>query len=66
MAILFISARISLLVPMILARFILLIKTARYVLELNSGYTAAHHWKLGDKLDLKGILNIMHAILYYH
>ncbi len=24
-------------------------------LELNSGYTAAHHWKVGDKLDLKGI-----------
>ena len=30
-------------------------KNARYVLELNSGYTAAHHWKVGDKLDLKGI-----------
>ncbi|MDE1921309.1 MAG: DUF192 domain-containing protein [Candidatus Omnitrophica bacterium] len=25
---------------------------ARYVLELNSGFTAAHHWKTGDKLDL--------------
>jgi uncharacterized membrane protein (UPF0127 family) len=30
-------------------------KRARYVLEINSGYTASHHWKLGDKLDLKGI-----------
>mgnify|MGYP003392834945 CR=1 FL=1 len=30
-------------------------KEDRYVLELNSGYTASHHWKLGDKLDLKGI-----------
>ena len=29
-------------------------EAARYVLELNSGYTAAHHWKVGDKLDLKG------------
>ncbi len=28
---------------------------ARYVLELNSGYTTSHHWKVGDKLDLKGI-----------
>jgi uncharacterized membrane protein (UPF0127 family) len=28
---------------------------ARYVLEINSGYTVSHHWKLGDKLDLKGI-----------
>jgi len=28
---------------------------ARYVLELNSGYTLSHHWKLEDKLDLKGI-----------
>lgn len=28
---------------------------ARYVLELNNGYTTTHHWKLGDKLDLKGI-----------
>ena len=24
---------------------------ARYVLELNSGYTATHQWKEGDKLD---------------
>ncbi len=30
-------------------------KEARYVLELNSGYTTSHHWKVGDKLDLKGI-----------
>jgi len=30
-------------------------KPARYVLELNSGYTASHHWKVGDKLDLRGI-----------
>ncbi len=30
-------------------------KEARYVLELNSGYTKAHHWKVGDKLELKGI-----------
>jgi len=29
---------------------------ARYVLELNSGYTTMHHWKVGDKLTLKGIL----------
>ncbi|MBF0511812.1 MAG: septum formation protein Maf [Candidatus Omnitrophica bacterium] len=28
---------------------------AKYVLELNSGYTLAHQWKLGDRLDLKGI-----------
>lgn len=28
---------------------------ARYVLELNSGYVASHQWKLGDKLDLKGV-----------
>jgi uncharacterized membrane protein (UPF0127 family) len=28
----------------------------RYVLELNSGYTASHQWKVGDKLELKGIL----------
>ena len=28
-------------------------KPARYVLELNSGYTASHQWKLGDKLDMK-------------
>ena len=27
-------------------------KEARYVLELNSGYTISHHWKVGDKLDL--------------
>ena len=26
-----------------------------YVLELNSGYTSSHHWKVGDNLDLKGI-----------
>jgi len=30
-------------------------KRARYVLELNSGFTATHHWKVGDNLDLKGI-----------
>jgi len=30
-------------------------KLARYVLELASGYTASHHWSLGDKLDFKGI-----------
>jgi uncharacterized membrane protein (UPF0127 family) len=30
-------------------------KAARYVLEVNSGYTASHLWKLGDKLDLKGV-----------
>ncbi len=30
-------------------------KQARYVLEINSGYAASHHWKAGDKLDLKGI-----------
>ncbi len=29
---------------------------ARYVLEIQSGYTVSHHWKLGDQLDLKGIL----------
>ena len=23
-------------------------EAARYVLELNSGYTATHHWKVGD------------------
>ena len=28
---------------------------ARYVLELNSRYTVKHHWKTGDKLDLRGI-----------
>jgi len=28
---------------------------ARYVLEVPSGYTLAHHWKLGDRLKLKGI-----------
>ncbi len=28
---------------------------ARYVLEINSGYSTSHHWKVGDKLDLKGI-----------
>ena len=28
---------------------------ARFVLELNSGFTATHHWLVGDKLDLKGI-----------
>jgi uncharacterized membrane protein (UPF0127 family) len=28
---------------------------ARYVLEINSGYAASHNWKLGDKVDLKGI-----------
>jgi len=30
-------------------------KEARFVLELNSGYTATHHWQVGDKLDLKGV-----------
>jgi uncharacterized membrane protein (UPF0127 family) len=30
-------------------------QNARYVLELNSGYTASHHWNVGDKIDLKGI-----------
>ena len=33
-------------------------QAGRYVLELNSGFTGTHHWKLGDKLDLKGILNL--------
>jgi len=28
-------------------------KPARYVLEINRGYTASHHWKPGDKLDLR-------------
>jgi uncharacterized membrane protein (UPF0127 family) len=28
---------------------------ARYVLEINSGYTTSHQWKLGDKLVFKGI-----------
>ncbi|MBF0570503.1 MAG: DUF192 domain-containing protein [Candidatus Omnitrophica bacterium] len=28
---------------------------SRFVLELNSGYTASHRWNAGDKLDLKGI-----------
>ncbi len=27
-------------------------KIARYVLEINSGYAASHHWKLGDKLQI--------------
>jgi len=30
-------------------------KEARYVLELNSGFTTTHRWMVGDKLDLKGI-----------
>jgi hypothetical protein len=30
-------------------------QNARYVLELNSGYTSTHHWQVGDTLDLKGI-----------
>jgi len=30
-------------------------QNARYVLEINSGYAASHHWLLGDKIDLKGI-----------
>jgi len=30
-------------------------QNARYVLELNSGYTSAHQWKVGDKLDFKGV-----------
>jgi uncharacterized membrane protein (UPF0127 family) len=29
---------------------------ARYVLELNSGFTALHHWKVGDSLQLNGIV----------
>ena len=29
---------------------------ARYVLEINSGYTSSHNWMVGDKLDLKSIL----------
>lgn len=32
---------------------------ARYVLELNSGYTASHDWKVGDKLRLEGISGIL-------
>jgi len=30
-------------------------QNARYVLEVNTGYTGAHHWNLGDKLDLRGV-----------
>ena len=30
-------------------------ESARYVLELNSGYTASHHWAAGDLLSLKGL-----------
>lgn len=30
-------------------------QNARYVLELNSGYTASRYWKVGDQLKLKGI-----------
>jgi len=30
-------------------------QSARYVLELRSGFTTTHHWKVGDKLDLKGV-----------
>jgi len=30
-------------------------EAARWVLELNSGYTASHGWKLGDKIVFKGI-----------
>ncbi len=30
-------------------------RKARYVLEINSGYTTSHNWKVGDKLDFKGI-----------
>ena len=30
-------------------------QNARYVLELNNGFTTTHLWKVGDKLDLKGI-----------
>ena len=30
-------------------------KPARYVLEINSGYTSSHSWKVGDKLNFKGI-----------
>ena len=33
-------------------------KEARYVLELNSGYTTSHHWKVGDKLDLNHLLGL--------
>ena len=28
--------------------------SARYVLEINSGYAALHQWKVGDMLSLKG------------
>jgi uncharacterized membrane protein (UPF0127 family) len=31
------------------------VQKARFVLELNSGYTTSHRWKAGDNLDLKGI-----------
>jgi len=31
-------------------------QSARYVLELNNGYTNVHHWQVGDQLDLKGVL----------
>jgi len=31
-------------------------KAARYVLEINSGYTSSHHWNIGDKLEFKGVL----------
>jgi hypothetical protein len=27
-------------------------EAARYVLELNNGFTASHHWKVGDKLRI--------------
>lgn len=30
-------------------------QTARYVLEINSGYVVSHHWKLADELKLNGI-----------
>ena len=33
-------------------------KEARFVLELNSGYSASHHWKVGDKLDLNHFLGL--------
>jgi uncharacterized membrane protein (UPF0127 family) len=33
-------------------------KEARFVLELNSGYAASHHWKVGDKLDLNHLLGL--------
>ena len=37
------------------AQFIPRTQFRHFVLELNSGYTQAHHWQVGDKLDLKHI-----------